>query len=65
MGKITIGSKVDALIHLNNDKVIELAKELHLSKSTLYSKINGSSEFKANELITIAKRYNVNLSYFD
>jgi DNA-binding Xre family transcriptional regulator len=38
---------------VNNINVKELAKEIGISSNTLYSKINGNSEFNRNEIMQI------------
>lgn len=42
----------------------QLAEYLGLSEYGLRRKLNGQSEFKANELFELAKLYNVSVDYF-
>lgn len=53
-----------AQIILNNKKVSDVAKELGISKSALYRKLRGETEFTRQEISTIIKylRLNVNIA---
>lgn len=49
----------------NNDSVEELAKALDVTKVTLYSRLNGTSQFSCKDVGVIKKRYNLTAEELD
>lgn len=57
-------SKLKGLMREYGHTQKQLAEYLGLSEYGLRRKLNGQSEFKANELFELAKLYNVSVDYF-
>lgn len=57
-------SKLKGLMREHGHTQKQLAEYLGLSEYGLRRKLNGQSEFKANELFELAKLYNVSVDYF-
>ena len=54
--------KVRGLMAENRIKLVDLAIELNIDISTLQNKLNGKTEFKADEIKQMAKTFNVDFT---
>ena len=50
-----------AIMLTHNDKIDSLAKELNVTRTTLYSKLKGKSQFTLRDIQTIKARYNLTI----
>ena len=57
-------NKIKGLMAERSQTQDDLAKILKISRNSVQLKLSGKSEFKANEIATLAKLYNVDINYF-
>ena len=57
-------NKLKGLMREHGHTQKDVAKYLELSDYGFNKKLNGKNEFKANELLKLAKLYNVSVDYF-
>ena len=51
--------KLKSYMVLFDDTIGSLAKHLGVSRQTLSGRINGHTQFKSDEIVSIAERYNL------
>ncbi len=57
-------NRIKGLMAERNQTQDDLAKALKISRNSVQLKLSGKSQFKANEIATLAKIFSVDINYF-